>query len=159
MNISSHLHIIPKISPLYGNRWISITHWGRVMHICVGNIPIISSDNGLPPGQLQWNLNSNSIIDENTFENVICEMMSILFRHQCVKLCWAFMIYSFLTWIRFEVGWSVERCTLTLMGLHCNGHVQKSQCIIIMNKLHHVVVIKSYATGTWHIWVKSIVNI
>ena len=59
-----------------------LTHWGRVMHICVGNLTIISSDNGLLPGlrqaiiwtnagillngplwtKLQWNLNLNSII-------------------------------------------------------------------------------------------------
>ena len=27
------------------------THWGRVTHICVGNITIIGSDNGLSPGR------------------------------------------------------------------------------------------------------------
>ena len=30
-----------------------LTHWGRVMHICVGNLTIISSDNGLSPGRHQ----------------------------------------------------------------------------------------------------------
>ena len=29
----------------------ALTHWGRVTHICVGNLTIIGSDNGLaPPG-------------------------------------------------------------------------------------------------------------
>ena len=28
-----------------------LTHWGWVMHICVGNLTIIGSDNGLPPGR------------------------------------------------------------------------------------------------------------
>ena len=32
---------------------IYLTHWGRVMHICVGNLTIISSDNGLSPGRRQ----------------------------------------------------------------------------------------------------------
>ena len=39
-------------------RMISLTHWGRVTHICVGNIIIIGSDNGLSPGRRQaiiWN--------------------------------------------------------------------------------------------------------
>ena len=27
-----------------------LTHWGRVMHRCVGNLTIIGSDNGLSPG-------------------------------------------------------------------------------------------------------------
>ena len=30
-----------------------LTHWGRVMHICVGNLTIIGSDNGLSPDQRQ----------------------------------------------------------------------------------------------------------
>ena len=31
----------------------TLTHWGRVMHICVGNLIIIGSDNGLSPGRRQ----------------------------------------------------------------------------------------------------------
>ena len=30
-----------------------LTHWGQVMHFCVGNLTIIGSDNGLSPGQRQ----------------------------------------------------------------------------------------------------------
>ena len=30
-----------------------LTHWGRVMHICVGKLTIIVSDNGLSPGRRQ----------------------------------------------------------------------------------------------------------
>ena len=32
---------------------VSLAHWGRVTHICVGNLTIIGSDNGLSPGQRQ----------------------------------------------------------------------------------------------------------
>ena len=35
-----------------------LTHWGRVTHICIGNLAIIVSDNGLSPGRYQaiiWN--------------------------------------------------------------------------------------------------------
>ena len=32
---------------------LSLTHWGRVTHICVGNLAIIGSDNGLSPGRRQ----------------------------------------------------------------------------------------------------------
>ena len=28
-----------------------LTHWGRVTHICIGNLTIIGSDNGLSPGR------------------------------------------------------------------------------------------------------------
>ena len=30
-----------------------LTHWGQVMHICVGKLTIIGSDYGLSPGQRQ----------------------------------------------------------------------------------------------------------
>ena len=30
-----------------------LTHWGRVTLICVGNLPIIGSDNGLSPDRRQ----------------------------------------------------------------------------------------------------------
>ena len=54
------------ISPLlrtnccYGweNNRMSLTHWGRVTHICVSKLTIIGSDNGLSPGRRQaiiWN--------------------------------------------------------------------------------------------------------
>ena len=67
--------------------WSHLTHWGRVTHICIGNLTIIGSDNGLSPGRrqviiwtnagilsigplrnkLQWNFNRNSniLIQEN----------------------------------------------------------------------------------------------
>ena len=32
---------------------LTITHWGRVTHICVSNLTIIGSDNGLSPGRRQ----------------------------------------------------------------------------------------------------------
>ena len=87
--------------------FINLTHWGRVTHICVGKLSIIVSDNGLSPGRRQaiiwtnagivligalgtnvsenfdWNL--YIFIEENAFENVVCEMASILSRPQCVK--------------------------------------------------------------------------
>ena len=30
-----------------------LTHWGRVTHICIDNLTIIGSDNGLSPGRRQ----------------------------------------------------------------------------------------------------------
>ena len=30
-----------------------LTHWGQMTHICVGNLVIIGSDNGLSPGRHQ----------------------------------------------------------------------------------------------------------
>ena len=88
--------------------WLSLTHWGRVTHICVSDLTIIGSDNGLSPGRRQaiirtnavnktlrnklqwnWNRNSNIFIEENAFESVVCEKAAIMSRPQCVNwLCW-----------------------------------------------------------------------
>ena len=80
-----------------------LTHWGRVTHICVGNLTIIGSTAWSVPNhylnqcwiivnwtlrnKLQWNLirNSNIFIQENAFESVVYEMAAILSRPQCVK--------------------------------------------------------------------------
>ena len=37
-----------------------LTHWGRVTHICVGNLTIIGPDNGLSPGRRQAIIWSNA---------------------------------------------------------------------------------------------------
>ena len=79
------------------------------MHICVGRLIIIGSDNGFSSGlrqasiwtnvgillivplgtnlSAQWNLNRNSFIfiAKNAFENVVWKMAAILSRPQCVK--------------------------------------------------------------------------
>ena len=39
-----------SMAPLYHSE---LTHWGRVTHICVGDLTIIASDNGLSPGWRQ----------------------------------------------------------------------------------------------------------
>ena len=47
-----------RLSPLslYSGCWKlvgKLTHWGRVTHICISNLTIIGSDNGLSPGRRQ----------------------------------------------------------------------------------------------------------
>ena len=39
---------------------IILTHWGRVTHICVGNLTIIGPDNGLLPGRHQAIIRTNA---------------------------------------------------------------------------------------------------
>ena len=78
---------------------MSLTHWGRVTHICVRNITVAWTApshylnqcrnivNWTLGNKRQWNLDRNSyiFIQENAFENVDCEMMSISSRPQCVN--------------------------------------------------------------------------
>ena len=101
---------------ILSEKWLSfclclnvLTHWGRVTHICVGKLTIIGSNNGLSPerrqaiiwtnagilliGPLGTNFSENLIeiqifsFEENTFENVVCEMAVILSGPQCVYGC------------------------------------------------------------------------
>ena len=39
---------------------LTLTHWGRVTHICVVNLTIIGSDNGLSPGRRQARIWTNA---------------------------------------------------------------------------------------------------
>ena len=86
---------------------VRLTHWGRVTHICVGNLTIIGSDNGLSPSQRQaviW-INARILLigplgkkfseiligiqtfslKKIAFENVVCKIMSMSSRPQWVK--------------------------------------------------------------------------
>ena len=67
----------------------SLTHWGRVTHTCVTKLTIIGSDNGLSPGGRQAIIWTNDGIlltgTWGTNENVVCGMVAILSRPQCVK--------------------------------------------------------------------------
>ena len=87
----------------------SLTHWGRVTHICISKPTTIGLDNGLLPGwrqaiiyliqcwnivywtlgnKLEWNLKRNSyiFIQEKAFENVTWKIPAILSRPQCVNV-------------------------------------------------------------------------
>ena len=54
MYLSCH-HKTPFDSGIYWSccGFNGLTHWGRMTHICVGNLTIIGSDNGLSPGRRQ----------------------------------------------------------------------------------------------------------
>ena len=96
--------------------WHLLTHLGRVTHICVGKLTIIGSDNlnqcwnvvnWTLGNKLQWNFNQNSniCIEKNTLENVVCEMLFISSRPQCVKLYQSEMCNEYCACIR----WSPEQ--------------------------------------------------
>ena len=81
-----------------------LTHWGRVTHTVYASVNHPSSVqiiwsaprsylnqywnivNFNIKNKLQWNLQQNSyiFIKENAFENVVCRMVVILFRSQCI---------------------------------------------------------------------------
>ena len=84
--------------------WLdTLTHWGRVMHICISKLTIIGSDNGLWPGQHQaiiWTnagilliqtLRTNfseilSTTHTSSFKKMLLKMSSAKWRYCCLGL-------------------------------------------------------------------------
>ena len=81
----------------------TLTHWGRVTHICVGKLTIIGSDNGLSPewhqaiiwtnaailliGPLETNLSEILIgIQTFSFKKIYLKMSSAEWRPSCLGL-------------------------------------------------------------------------
>ena len=77
--------------------WISyymsilLTHWGRMTHICVSEIIIIGSDNGLSPGRRQAIIWTNARILligplGTNFNEILIEINTFLFRKMHLKM-------------------------------------------------------------------------
>ena len=69
----------------------SLTHWGRVTHICVGNTTIIGSDNGLSPGRRQTIIWTNAGILligplGTNFSEIFIEIHTFSFK-KCIRKC------------------------------------------------------------------------
>ena len=69
----------------------SLTHWGRATHICVSNLTIIASDNGLSPGQRQAIIWTNAGILligplAINFSEILMEILIFSFKKMYLKL-------------------------------------------------------------------------
>ena len=81
---------------------VTLTHWGRVTHICVGNLTIIGSDNGLSPDRRQaitWtNVGIMLIVQLGTnFNENLSEIHSFSFKKMHLKM-------SSAKWRLFRLG-------------------------------------------------------
>ena len=70
---------------------VSLTHWGRVMHICIGKLTIIGSDNGLLPGRPQAIIWTNAGILligplETNFSEILIEIHTFTFKKMHLKM-------------------------------------------------------------------------
>ena len=74
-----------------GDVSIVLTHWGRVTHICVGNLTIIGSDNGLSPDRRQaiiWNNAGILLIRPlgTNFSEMLIEILTFSFKKIHLKM-------------------------------------------------------------------------
>ena len=68
-----------------------LTHWSRVTHICVGNLTIIGSDNGLSPGRRQAIIWTNAgillIVPLGTnFNEIVIGIQTLSFKKMHLKM-------------------------------------------------------------------------
>ena len=68
-----------------------LTHWGRVTHICVGNLTIIGSDNGLSPDRRQaiiWTNAGLLLIGPlgTNFSEILIEILAFSFKKMRSKV-------------------------------------------------------------------------
>ena len=71
--------------------WPSLTHWGRVTHICVGTLTIIGSDNGLSPSRRQtiiWTNDGLLLIGTlgTNVNEILIEIHTFLFKNIYLKM-------------------------------------------------------------------------
>ena len=90
---------IPPMSEVLTNRSVKpsnlahkvSTHWGRVTHICVGELTIIGSDNGLSPGRRQaiiWTNAGILLIGPlgTNFSEISIEILTFSFKKMHLKM-------------------------------------------------------------------------
>ena len=89
----------------------TLTHWGRVTHICVGKLTILGSDNGLSPGRRQaiiWTNAGILLIGSlgTNFSEILIEIKTFSFKKMRLKV-------SSAKWRPFCLGLNV--LTLSLL--------------------------------------------
>ena len=70
---------------------VTLTHWGRVTHICVSKLTIIGSDNGLSPGRRQTIIWTNAGILligplGINFSEILIEILTFSFKKMHLKM-------------------------------------------------------------------------
>ena len=88
---------IININVVFCNGWMTyinsrscLTHWGRVMHICVSKLTIIGSDNGLSPDRRQaiiWTNAELLLIGplRTNFSEILIEILTFSFKKMRLK--------------------------------------------------------------------------
>ena len=71
--------------------FVQLTHWGRVMHICVSKLTMIGSDNGLSPDRRQaiiWTNAGISLIGPlgTNFSEILIEILTFSFKKMRLKV-------------------------------------------------------------------------
>ena len=107
-----------------------LTHWSRVTHLCVGNLTIIGSDNGLSPGRRQAIIRTNAGILlirplGTNFSECLVEILIFSFKKMRLKVSSA-KRRPFCLGLNELTHWSL----MTHTGLKQLGHHWYRQCFV-----------------------------
>ena len=105
------------------------THWGRVTYICVGNLTIIGSDNGLSPGRRQaiiWTNVGILLIGPigTNFSEMVIKIHTFPFKKIHLKMssgkwrpfCLGLNVLRYSQFHRRSADWSIQNRTTLLMS-------------------------------------------
>ena len=134
-----------------------LTHWGRMIHICISKFTIMGSDDGLSPGQPQaifwtntgilliWPLGTNFsellievhiFTQESTFEKGVCKMLAIFL---CLNVLNVLLMGNF-SWgnkyknMTFIYGCLSRVRLLGGMGAYLDGIMQHCRYSILLTR-------------------------
>ena len=124
-----------------------LTHWGRVTHICVSELTIIGSDNGLSPGWRQaiiWN-NAGLLLIEplgTNFSEISIEIQTFSFKKMHLNMSSAkwrpFCLgLNMLTYPKVCVLWWPQQLTITSYCIEYCSHWGKASI-----RVHWVLLIQ-----------------
>ena len=99
-----------------------LTHWGRVMHICVGKLTIIGSDNGLSPGRRQAIIWTNAAILligplGTNFSEILIGIQTFSFMKMHLKMSSAKWRPFCLGLNELNLTFSLVSCSLTVFNI------------------------------------------
>ena len=124
--VSDDKAVYMTTNPFYSipvqTHYSTLTHWGRVTHICVGKLTSIGSDNGLSPGRRQAIIWTNAAILligplGTNFRDILIEMQTFSLKKICLKMSSA-KYRSFCLCLDVLMVWSYG------IYYHINGPVQ-----------------------------------
>ena len=110
----------------YIQKDVSLTHRGRVMHICIGNLATIGSDNGLSPRRRQaiiWTKAGILLIGPwgTNFSEILISIQSFSFKKMHLKMASA-------KWRPFCLGLNVLSFQMPVPHTHGPGLGHQSPC-------------------------------
>ena len=137
----------PLWNPPYWRTLLQLTHWGRLMHKCVGKLTSIGSDNGLLPGRRQAIIWTNAGILligplKANFSDILIEIQTFSFKKMHLKM-------SPGKWRPFCLGLNVLR---SVHLLSCCSSNQHHQCKYNDSKPFIVNQISKWMSMNWKKW-------